>query len=59
LASRPSRESATRGAARAAVFGWIHYYNRSRLHSTRGCLPPVEWEQQHATINPLPSMTAA
>jgi hypothetical protein len=30
-----------------------------RLHSTNGYLPPIAWEQQHATISPLPSTTAA
>jgi transposase InsO family protein len=49
----------TRAEARAAVFAWIAWYNRFRLHSTRGYLPPIEWEQRHATINPLPSTTAA
>jgi putative transposase len=49
----------TRAEARAAIFAWIHYYNRFRLHSTRGYLPPIEWEQQHATVNPLPSPPAA
>ena len=49
----------TRAEARAAIFRWIAWYNRSRLHSTRGYLPPIEWEQQHATINPLPSPMAA
>jgi putative transposase len=49
----------TRAQARAAVSRWIAWYNRFRLHSTRGYLPPIEWEQQHATINPLPSTTAA
>jgi putative transposase len=49
----------TRAEARAAIFGWIAWYNRSRLHSTRGYLPPIEWEQHHAAINPLPSTTAA
>jgi putative transposase len=53
------RHRHTRAEARAAIFAWIHDYNRSRLHSARGDLPPVEWEQQHATINPLPSTTAA
>ena len=49
----------TRAEARAAIFAWIAWYNRSRLHSTNGYLPPLEWEQQHATISPLPSTTAA
>jgi len=49
----------TRAEARTAIFAWIHYYNRFRLHSTRGYLPPIEWEQQHATISPLPSTMAA
>jgi hypothetical protein len=27
--------------------------------STRGYLPPLEWEHQHTAISPLPSTTAA
>jgi putative transposase len=49
----------TRAQARAAIFRWIAWYNRCRLHSTRDYLPPLEWEHQHATISPLPSTTAA
>jgi putative transposase len=49
----------TRAEARAAIFGWIAWYNRFRLHSTNDYLSPIEWEQQHATIDPLPSTTAA
>jgi putative transposase len=49
----------TRAEARTAIFAWIHWYNRVRLHSTNDYLPPIEWEQQHATINPLPSTMAA
>jgi transposase InsO family protein len=49
----------TRAQARTAIFAWIAWYNRFRLHSTRGYLPPIEWEQRHATISPLPSTMAA
>jgi putative transposase len=49
----------TRAEARTAIFAWIAWYNRSRLHSANDYLSPIEWEQQHAMINPLPSTTAA
>jgi putative transposase len=49
----------TRAQARTAIFAWIAWYNRFRLHSTRGYLPPIEWEQRHATIRSLPSTMAA
>ena len=49
----------TRAEARTAVFAWINWYNRFRLHSTNGYLSPIEWEQQHPTISPLPSTMAA
>jgi putative transposase len=49
----------TRAEARAAIFAWIAWYNRFRLHSTRDYLPPIEWEHQHAIMSPLPSTTAA
>jgi putative transposase len=49
----------TRAEARTAIFAWIAWYNRSRLHSANDYLSPIEWEQQHAMISPLPSTTAA
>jgi putative transposase len=49
----------TRAEARTAIFAWIAWYNRHRLHSSNGYLPPLEWEQQHATLSPLPSTMAA
>jgi len=36
---------ATRTDARAAIFEWIEiFYNRERLHSTRGFQSPVDFE---------------
>jgi putative transposase len=39
---------ATRAEARRAIFMWINRYNRSRIHTTLGMLPPIEYE---ATYN--------
>jgi transposase InsO family protein len=49
----------TRAEARASIFAWIAWYNRRRLHSTAGYLPPLEWEQHHATLTPLAATMAA
>ena len=49
----------TRAEACASIFAWIAWYNRRRLHSTNNYLSPIEWEQQHRTLNPLPSTIAA
>ena len=49
----------TRAEARTAIFAWIAWYNRFRLHSANGYLSPIEWEHQHTTSSPLPSTMAA
>ncbi len=49
----------TRAEARTAIFAWIAWYNRFRLHSANNYLPPIEWEHQHTTISPLPPTMAA
>ena len=36
-----------RATARRAIFAWINTYNRQRLHSSLGYIPPVEWEHNH------------
>ena len=38
---------ATRAEARRAIFGWINWYNTTRLHTSLSGIPPAEWEQQY------------
>ena len=49
----------TRAEARTAIFRWIAWYNRFRLHSANNYLSPIEWEHQHAFMSPLPPTVAA
>ena len=38
-----------------ATAGWVDWYNNQRLHSSRGNVPPAEFEQAHyATLNREP-----
>ena len=30
-----------------ATAGWVDWYNSTRLHSTLGYVPPIEFEQAH------------
>ena len=39
---------ATRAEAWNAIFTWLNWYNRTRLHSSIGYCPPAEYEQQLA-----------
>ena len=48
----------TQAEARIAIFRWIAWYNHYRLHSANNYLPPIEWEDQHTTISPLPPTMA-
>ena len=32
-----------------ATASWVRWFNHDRLHSSIGHLPPVEFEQRHAT----------
>jgi putative transposase len=41
------RVFATRADARRAIFRWINWYNTTRLHTTLGGVPPLDWEQQY------------
>lgn len=45
--------------ARRAVFTWISWYNRTRLHSTLGYLAPSDWEHRHSQHHPISGDRAA
>lgn len=38
----------TRAQARLAIVSWLARYNRTRLHSSLGHIPPIEWEAAYA-----------
>jgi putative transposase len=46
-----------RSAVEWQVARWAHWYNTTRLHSSIGYLPPIEFEHQHRqakTTTPSP-----
>ena len=45
-----------RASARRAIFAWINRYNRLRLHSSLGYIPPIEWETRYR--QPLADLAA-
>lgn len=46
------RQFATKAEARVAIFSWIVWYNATRLHTSIGGRPPVEYEQ-HLEVHSL------
>jgi transposase InsO family protein len=49
----------TRADARRAIFGWMNWYNRTRLHSTLGYHAPIEWEDRYRRQHPISGDQAA
>lgn len=50
---------ATRVDARRAIFAWINYYNRARLHSTLDYQAPEAWETRYRRSHPISGPQAA
>jgi putative transposase len=49
----------TRAQVEWQVARWVTWYNATRLHSSIGNLPPVEFEQDHRqaqTVAPIPEV---
>lgn len=44
-----------RATARRAIFAWIDRYNRMRLHSSLGYVPPIEWENRYRQCQANPA----
>ncbi len=50
---------ATRAEARRAIFAWINYYNRRRLHSSLDYQTPEAWETGYRRKRPISGDQAA
>lgn len=50
---------ATRAQARRAIFAWINYYNRHRLHSSLDYRTPQSWETRYRRSHPISGTQAA
>ncbi len=49
----------TRAEARRAIFAWINYYNRARLHSSLDYQTPNAWETRYRKSHPQSGAQAA
>ncbi len=52
-----NRRGSAPAEACTASFRWIAWYNQRRRHSSNDYLPPVRWEQQHAELSQIDSIT--
>ena len=50
---------ATRAQARRAVFAWINWHNRTRIHTSLNNLSPTQWEQHYHQRQPRNDQQAA
>jgi putative transposase len=44
----------TRSQLELSTVEWVAWFNTERLHESLGDIPPVEFEQLHATRTPIP-----
>lgn len=57
----PFRPGALKGLSdvEAVTFGWVNWYNTSRLHPTLGSIPPDEFEANYYAQKTDPSADEA
>jgi putative transposase len=51
LIDRHERSWTGRPEVERETASWVHWYNTTRLHSSIGYLPPVEYEQHYRDRN--------